>query len=939
MSDPRVERGLDDQPQSDTFESPIHSDLPITRRARSEVAIPSATPATRAAPATPAAPAASGLRSRPHGVRATTAPALETTPRPKAHPRSRRKAQPWQPPKIGLPTLHTPTLHRPALHRPTWPLSIRQTISVTVALATIIAVVAGMVMLIPSQPVATPPTGSVRAVDFRAASRPPTGDFYYGPYFVSQGSQLLMMGSDGKTSTVWSSADGSTWESIADPGSFGAPNQRFVVLGFSDDGNGGLVAVGDGFTAGTEVVATAWHSRDGRTWSPASVDFPDDTEMIGLAERPGALVSAGNGVAWFSQDGSSWNVVALPNATGYIPRAVRAWAGGFEIVAVSSGTDPRHTKAWTSSDGTHWTEAATELAGFEVQDLVAYGNGLVAVGSQILTPAELATPSPSPSPSPTAGPSASKGKATPKPTPKPTKTPAASGASPSSSPSPTPTPLPTAAVAISWISPDGVNWYRGNALPSRDSQALESVTQVFDSLVAVSSEPSGIIGASPSPGASASPTDSASLWTSDDGMNWKPMTAGATALTSGRLAPFGTSLVLAGIDASGSLAVLTGDLTLGSPLPVVELTPTPAFSISLQAGATPMVPGLTAASTLGPVIATTDQFLAFVNGQNGTTVFSSTDGSTWSTQAGPAVLAGTSPTGTATLAPATGTATAVAATGTPVVTAAALDSQGGVVAVGSISAGSTQSAAMWHLAGTTWTAGAISGDAPTSLGSVAVHGGDFVAAANSSGGPRLLYSSDGLSWVEASISGADTYSLTVSSWSGGFVASGVDKSGKAAVWTSSDGLTWVGATWKLPSNAGVVVATRMGLVTTTQGLTGNTSWWWSADGKAWQDSKLTTTGGCWGTLDSGVVAVSASSGAAAAAPSAAAASGGSARPVAGWTFWASEDARAWQQPMAAPFSFAGSATCQIAALHQRVVVVGWAKAGVLQDFYGDLTGL
>ena len=416
------------------------------------------------------------------------------------------------------------------------------------------------------------------------------------------------------------------------------------------------------------------------------------------------------------------------------------------------------------------------------------------------------------------------------------------------------------------------------------------------------------------------------------------MTAGATALTRGRLAPFGTSLVLAGIDASGSLAVLTGDLTLGSPLPVVELTPTPAFSISLQAGATPMVPGLTAASTLGPVIATTDQFLAFVNGQNGTTVFSSTDGSTWSTQAGPAVLAGTSPTGTATLAPATGTATAVAATGTPVVTAAALDSQGGVVAVGSISAGSTQSAAMWHLAGTTWTAAAISGDAPTSLGSVAVHGGDFVAAANSSGGPRLLYSSDGLSWVEASISGADTYSLTVSSWSGGFVASGVDKSGKAAVWTSSDGLTWVGATWKLPSNAGVVVATRMGLVTTTQGLTGNTSWWWSADGKAWQDSKLTTTGGCWSTLDSGVRQSGALGGC-----------GG--RALGGrrlrrlrearrrWTFWASEDARAWQQPMAAPFSFAGSTTCEIAALHQRVVVVGWAKAEVLQDFYGDLTGL
>jgi hypothetical protein len=115
-------------------------------------------------------------------------------------------------------------------------------------------------------------------------------------------------------------------------------------------------------------------------------------------------VSAGNGVAWFSRDGSSWTVVALPDATGYIPRAVRAWANGFAIVAVSTGTDARHTKAWISSDGRNWNEAAAPLAGFAVQDLVAYGNGLVAVGSQILTPAETATPSPSPSPSPTPAP-------------------------------------------------------------------------------------------------------------------------------------------------------------------------------------------------------------------------------------------------------------------------------------------------------------------------------------------------------------------------------------------------------------------------------------------------------------------------------------------------------------------------------------------------------
>ena len=61
-------------------------------------------------------------------------------------------------------------------------------------------------------------------------------------------------------------------------------------------------------------------------------------------------------------------------------------------------------------------------------------------------------------------------------------------------------------------------------------------------------------------------------------------------------------------------------------------------------------------------------------------------------------------------------------------------------------------------------------------------------------------------------------------------------------------------------------------------------------------------------------------------------------PSGNWTLWASRDAQTWQRPIADPFSFGGS-TCAIAAIHQKVVVVGWAKAGVLRDFYGTLSGL
>ncbi|MGD0861336.1 MAG: hypothetical protein ABSA21_01060 [Candidatus Limnocylindrales bacterium] len=880
MSGPRVEPGLDDQPQSDP-----------ARRPDPERVIPSA------------ARAGSGVRSRPHGGLREQGPAGPVAaPSPTPYP-PKRRAQPWQPPQIGLPAFHRPAFHRPAFHRLSWPLSIRQTISVAVGLATVVAVVAGLVLIIPSHPVAPPATGSFRGVDFRAASKTPTGNFYYGPDFVAQGDQLLMMGSDGNTSTVWESTDGSTWQQISDPGSFGAPGQRFVVLGFADDGNGGLSAVGSGFAPGAKVVATAWHSRDGRTWSPAAVDFPTNVQMIGLASRPGALISAGNGVAWYSADGTSWTLEALPNATGYMPRAVRVWAGGFEIVAVSSGTAPRDTKAWVSTDGKTWTEAAAPMVGFQAQDLVAYGNGLVAVGSQILTPAELATPTPSPTPTPTPAPTGSgKPKATPKPTVKPKAT-----ASPLAAASPTAsaTPLPEVAVATSWISPDGVHWFRGSTPIGYGSQSMDSVTQVSDSLVAVGSEPGGL------PGGSASPSGTLALWTSDDGLTWKPVKTDAPALTRGRLTQFGRQLVLAGVESSGSLDVMTGAVALGSPLPLIVPTPTPAFTLAFHAGATPMVSGLKAADTLGPVLAAGNQFLVFVNSDAGTSVWSSPDGRAWTQQADPSVFTASEP------------------NGVPAVSAAIPDGQGGAIAVGRVVGTDSSSAAIWSMSGSSWTPATISvsGGAPSSLGSVAVYQGSYVAAANSADGPRILFSDDGQNWGQAAVSGATGYMLTVSSWSGGFVATGAnpDGSGNVGVWTSVDGLSWVSqASWKLPPNAGNVYGARKGLVTTTTGLTTATSWWWSADGKAWQDARLSTTGGCWSAVDSGFIAVS--------APAA-----GS--PDTGWHVWASKDASSWQQPGGTAPSFGVATTCGVASIGSRVIVVGWSKPGILQDFYGDLTGL
>jgi hypothetical protein len=953
MSDPRDEHGLKDPFEPNAF-----------RRPQPARVIPSETHPV------------SGVRSRPHGVRATTpggAPITQptATPRPGAHPRNRR-AQAWQTPRLSMPALRRPTLHRPTLRRPTWPLSIKQTLAATIGLVTVTAVVAGLVLLIPNKPVSQPASGSLRGIEFRNAATPPTGHFYYGPYFVDQGDRLLMMGSDGNTSTVWSSADGSSWTQLSDPGSFGAPGQRFVVLGFSDDGHGGLSAVGSGFSSDpkVKVVATAWHSRDGRTWTQAKTDFSTNTQMIGLASRPGAVVSAGNGISWYSADGADWTLQALPNAFGYIPRSIRAWSGGFSILAVSSGNGPRQTKAWVSTDGKIWNEAAWSLAGFEVQDLVAYGNGLVAVGSQILNPAQLATPTPAPTPSPTPAPTTSgKPKATPKPTASPKPTTGPSGAA---SPSASSTPTPTIETAISWISADGLHWYKGSAPVGRKVASMASVTQISDSLVATGSEPA-------SNGGSAASTLPQSMWTSDDGTTWKPITTTAPILTRGRLTPFGRRVVLAGVGADGNLAVLTGDPILGSPLPLVVPTPTPAFMLSLQIGGPSIVPGLKPDDTLGPVVALGNKFLVFVNQTTGTTVWSSADGKTWtqaatadafaspgpsgepSAAASAAGSAGASGRATATPTP-TPTPTAKGSAGAspgvsnmPTVNAAIPDGQGGLVAVGSgssVGGGTSGTAAIWDFDGSTWTQATISAAGPpTSLTSVAAYQGTYVAAAGSATGPRLLFSGDGQTWDQPAISGTSGYMLTVSTWSGGFIASGVNPKAKdptkVGVWTSTDGVTWAAQpTWTLPANAGAVYGARKMLLTMTSGLTTATSWWRSIDGKTWQDVKLATTGGCWSTVDAGFVALSAPAAGSNAAPTKApakgatpaASAGSSSGTTTGWLMWASKDASAWQHPGGSGPSFALPA-CGMAAINNHIVVVGWSKAGVLTDYYGDLTGL
>jgi hypothetical protein len=807
-----------------------------------------------------------------------------------------------------------PKLHRPTLHRPRWRLTGRQTAALGIGLAALLTTVGGLATVVPNKPVVDPGSGAVNNVEFTAAAAPPDTTFNFGPFFVPTEGRLLMMGSDGQTSFVWASTDGSNWERYTSDDTFGGPDHRFVALGFAADGNGGYVAVGDSFDADGKVSASAWYSRDAKKWFASSIDFPENAEMVGLAVGSEAMISAGNGVAWISRGGTSWRMVALPEATGYVPRAVRTWAGGYAIVSAWAGDGDRKSAVWVSPDGERWLQGWSMLTLFDVEDAVAYGSGLVAVGSQGRTVDELATPTPKATPTATAS-----AKVTPKATKTPAPTPDTSG-SPGASTEPTPSPIPTTAaiayqIAGSWSSANGLEWFKGNSLGGPYAQSMTSVAQAFDSLVAVGSSPGDL------KGADSAGEGSLTLWVTDDGNAWKPIRTNVPTLSRSRIIQYGRYVVLAGVGPSGKLSVLTGEVSLGTPLPPVFASPTPAIALSVQADESPAIPGLKGVDTLGPVVALGDRFYFFINQAAGTGIWTSTDGrSPLVAQAEPADLL-----------PEEG-----AEGSTPTVLDAIADGKGGILAVGKITADGKDAAAIWRFSGETWNQIPITGSAPAALGSLVQHDGTFVAAATVAEGPRIMVSEDGAAWVEASVPGSSGYILGISSWSGGFVASGstggaaaddeeaVDEKpsatpGAVHVWTSPDGLVWTAqADWLLPRNPGRVIGAGDGLVITSTGITSKESWWWSADGKAWEEAQLTTPpGGCMARLDIGLIKV---------APPAVEAEDPA------WHVWVSEDGKSWQNPGIDNVTFGESTVCRVASSGKKIMIVGWASPSVLRVY-------
>jgi hypothetical protein len=236
-----------------------------------------------------------------------------------------------------------------------------------------------------------------------------------GPGLVAVGSSPSGSDSD---AAVWTSVDGLTWSRVHDD-DFSASSisertgkaMQSVVVG-----GPGLVAVGNEGGA----AAAVWTSVDGLTWTRV----PHDREIFGsptalgfgmtsvTAGGPG-LVAVGiwpeapriSAKVWTSVDGLTWTRVPDDEAGfdgGQNPVSVTA--GGPGLVAVGGDDSYAGAGVFTSVDGFHWVQvpddeaifSATygsdsapdsrvyqpppEGAGLAMNDVIAVGDGLVAVG-------------------------------------------------------------------------------------------------------------------------------------------------------------------------------------------------------------------------------------------------------------------------------------------------------------------------------------------------------------------------------------------------------------------------------------------------------------------------------------------------------------------------------------------------------------------------------
>jgi hypothetical protein len=213
---------------------------------------------------------------------------------------------------------------------------------------------------------------------------------------AADGDRRLIVGRRGPAGAAWLSVADGTWQASPSP-ELGAPAGGTAELRAAVPWGGGWVAVGSVDADAAHRTAAIWRSADGLAWERVT-GGPGflGSAAYGVAAAGDRLVVVGSGaggetsatpapgVAWISDDGSSWTLVESPSFAAGPLRAVTATPTGF--VAVGFGIDDARAAAWTSPDGAAWTPVPDQPA-FVALDkpirmgAVAWGgDGLVAAG-------------------------------------------------------------------------------------------------------------------------------------------------------------------------------------------------------------------------------------------------------------------------------------------------------------------------------------------------------------------------------------------------------------------------------------------------------------------------------------------------------------------------------------------------------------------------------
>ena len=178
-----------------------------------------------------------------------------------------------------------------------------------------------------------------------------------------------------------------TWSVVDDAELAAADGELRDVL----VGGPGLVAVG-GTTNGSEGGSAAiWTSIDGSDWETVALEGAAATGRLlsVTAGGPGFVAVGGEccpdrAVVWTSEDGSAWQRVADQESfEGAVMTSTTSWAGGLVAVGCMVDLECSGTAIWTSSNGTDWQRVSlsAEIGAAYLGDITASGAVLVAVGT------------------------------------------------------------------------------------------------------------------------------------------------------------------------------------------------------------------------------------------------------------------------------------------------------------------------------------------------------------------------------------------------------------------------------------------------------------------------------------------------------------------------------------------------------------------------------